>query len=220
LTRTLERVLRQPVSLTCAGRTDAGVHAWGQVVSFDVADGQDLAGVQRRVNALCGAAIVVRSIEATDPGFDARHSALWRQYRYTIVNRPVPSPFLASTAWHLHTPLDLTAMRLGCDPFIGEHDFASFCRRPKHGEDDPPPSLVRRVLDASWSADGDILTFEITATAFCQQMVRSIVGFLADVGLGRRRAGEAAAVLRARSRAAASPVAPPHGLCLWEVGYP
>ena len=112
-------------------------------------------------------------------------------------------------------------MRLGTDPFIGEHDFGSFCRRPKPSLGLPPHSLVRRVLDTSWTELGDgHLRFEITAGSFCQQMVRSIVGLLVDVGRGRRRPGEILAILRARDRATAGPLAPAHGLCLWEVGYP
>jgi tRNA pseudouridine38-40 synthase len=117
-------------------------------------------------------------------------------------------------------------MRLGCDPLIGEHDFSSFCRRPKRSPADlaagrTPPVMVRRVLVARWvELDDGVVRFEIRATAFCHQMVRSIVGTLVDVGLGRRRAGELRGVLLAKDRSRTGPVAPPHGLCLWEVGYP
>lgn len=215
----LARVLRHPVELACAGRTDRGVHAWGQVVSFDAAeDGFDPAAVQRAVNRLLGPHIVVRSVAIAPRGFHARHSALARHYRYLVCNTPVPNPFLAGSAWHVPEPLDLAPMRLGCDPLIGEHDFSSFCRRPK-GE--PAPSLVRRVLDARWHACGHgLLRFEIAATSFCHHMVRSIVGLLVDIGRGRRRAGDVAGILRARDRRAAATVAPPHGLYLWRVDYP
>jgi tRNA pseudouridine38-40 synthase len=213
----LERVLRHPVELTVAGRTDAGVHASGQVVSFDArAEGLDLPKVQRAVNRMLRPAIVVRSAEVAPPDFDARFSARARRYRYLVLNRPTPDPFLAATAWHVETPLALPAMRLACDPLIGEHDFSSFCRRPKG---DPAP-LVRRVLDARWSDQGDgLLRFDIGATAFCHQMVRSIVGTMVDVGRGRRRAGEVKGILAARDRSAAGEPAPPHGLCLDEVVY-
>ncbi|MGH9138390.1 MAG: tRNA pseudouridine(38-40) synthase TruA [Acidimicrobiales bacterium] len=221
LAAAIERVLGHPVELTCAGRTDAGVHAWGQVVSFDAADGQrlDVARLQSSLNALCGPAVVVRDAAVVDDGFDARFSATSRVYRYTVLNRSVPDPFLAATAWHVPAPLDLKAMRLACDPLIGEHDFSSFCRRPKSN---PEVSLVRKVLDARWDADDDdrdVLRFWIEATAFCHQMVRSIVGTIVDVGLGKRSAGELTAILRAKDRAYAGPVAPPHGLCLWDVRY-
>ena len=143
-----------------------------------------------------------------------------------MLNTPRPSPFLATTAWHVAAPLDVLAMRLGCDPLIGEHDFTSFCRRQLRSPADraagrEPPGMVRRVMVARWlELDDGVVRFEIRATAFCHQMVRSIVGTLVDVGLGRRRAGELRGILVARDRSLTSPVAPPYGLCLWEVGYP
>ena len=115
-------------------------------------------------------------------------------------------------------------MRRGCEPLIGEHDFASFCRRPKVSPGYAEASLVRRVLSAAGPGaherSAGLMRFEIRGTAFCHQMVRSIVGTLVDVGRGRRRADDVAGILPARSRDAAAPPAPPHGLCLWEVGYP
>jgi tRNA pseudouridine38-40 synthase len=217
----LERVLRAEVDLTGAGRTDSGVHAWGQVVSFDApADGLDLARLQRSANGLCGPAIVVRSAEVVPPDFDARFSARWRRYRYRILNRAVPDPFLASTTWHVEDPLDVSLLTLACDPLIGEHDFGSFCRRRRGAAEGEPQSLVRRVLDARWTTpEPDIVQFEIRATAFCHQMVRSIVGLLVDVGHGKRTPGDVMDVLRARDRSRAGQLAPPHGLCLWDVGY-
>jgi tRNA pseudouridine38-40 synthase len=214
----IETVLGGPIELACAGRTDAGVHAHGQVVSFDApAADLDLDGLQHSVNAMCGPEIVVREATRAEPTFDARHSATERHYRYSILNRAVPDPFLATTTWHVGTPLDLRAMRLARDPLIGEHDFSSFCRRPK-GE--PDVSLRRRVLDASWHDLGDdLLRFDIEATAFCHQMVRSIVGTLVDVGRGRQRAGDMTGILRARDRQAVGDLAPPHGLTLWRVVY-
>jgi tRNA pseudouridine38-40 synthase len=219
LAAALERVLGHPVTLTCAGRTDAGVHAWGQVVSFDTtADGLDLDRVQDAVNRLCGPAVVVRCAGVAPDGFDARRSATARVYRYTVLNRRWGDPFLAATAWHVPTPLHLASMRLGCDPLIGEHDFSSFCRAVKGA--DPPASLVRRVVEARWDDLGDgLLRFEILANAFCHQMVRSLVGTLVDVGRGRLGAGDVMAILRAGDRQRAGNLAPPHGLCLWEVRY-
>jgi tRNA pseudouridine38-40 synthase len=214
LTHAIERHLRHTVELVCAGRTDAGVHAWGQVVTFDARPDADLDDLARGVNRALRPNVVVRRIEAAAPSFDARHSARWRRYRYTVVNRRVPDPFIAATSWHVEAPLDLAAMRLACDPLYGEHDFASFCRRPPQG------SLVRLVRDAGWSDLGDgVLRFEIEASSFCQQMVRSIVGTMVDIGRGKKRAGDLAGILRAKDRAAAGPLAPPHGLCLWKVGY-
>ncbi len=114
-------------------------------------------------------------------------------------------------------------MSAACDPLLGEHDFASFCRRPKVEPGQPEPSLVRRVFAAGWTEVVDEpahLRFEIRANAFCHQMVRSIVGTLVDVGLGKLTPGDLRAVLVARDRGAAGQVAPPTGLTLWEVGYP
>ena len=210
----LERHLRHAVELTCAGRTDAGVHAWGQVVTFDARPDVDVVALQRSANRGLGPAVVVRSAGIAAPDFDARRSATGRRYRYTVLNRPVGDPFVAAVSWHVPRPLDLAAMRLACDPLFGEQDFSSFCRRP------PAGSLVRLVRDARWVAAGDdVLRFEIEATSFCQQMVRSVVGTLVDVGLGRRRAGDMAGIIRARDRAAATSPAPPGGLCLWHVSY-
>ncbi len=234
----IERVTGAAVRLTCAGRTDAGVHAWGQVVHFDVplaasapavpvpapapalatvsAARVDPSALQRSLNRMLRPAIAVRSAEVVAGDFDARHSALARHYRYTVLNRPVHDPFLAATSWHVARPLDLRAMRLACDPFIGEHDFAAFCKKP----DDPAASTVRRVLDARWVDLGEgVLRFDVSAASFCHNMVRSIVGTLVDVGLERRTAGDMAWTIRSGDRANAGPVAPACGLCLWAVDY-
>jgi tRNA pseudouridine38-40 synthase len=129
----------------------------------------------------------------------------------------VPDPFVSGTAWHVEHPLDLRAMQLACDPLIGEHDFQSFCRQPSGHE---PGPLVRRVVSAGWvDLEDGRLRFDIESNAFCHQMVRALVGTLVEVGMGKRRAGEIAGILRAHSRSAAGQLAPPHGLCLWEVLY-
>jgi tRNA pseudouridine38-40 synthase len=217
----LARVLRHDVELTCAGRTDTGVHAWGQVVSFDAdPDRYDPLTLQRSLNRLCGPAVVVRDVRTVGADFDARRSAAGRTYRYTIVNRPVPDPFLAHVAWHVDEPLDLDLLRLGCDPLIGEHDFAAFCRRARL-RDGGEASLVRTVRRAEWTDLGEgVLRFEIEANAFCHQMIRSVVGTLVDVGLARKHAGELLGIIAGRDRAKASSLAPPQGLCLWSVSYP
>jgi len=215
----LEHAVGHDVVLSMAGRTDAGVHAWGQVVSFDVSvDRADPERLAREVNRKCVPGIVVRHAELAADDFDARFSARARRYRYTVLNRPVPDPFLAATTWWVPEPLDLNALRLGCDALIGLHDFSSFCRRPKGlpGE----PNMMRRVLDARWHDLGDgVLRFDVDAKAFCHQMVRSVTGTMVDMARGRRRAGEMATILRARDRQLAGTTAPPQGLCLWEVVY-
>lgn len=212
----LERYLRHTVELTCAGRTDSGVHAWGQVVTFDARADVDPAGLLRAVNRALRPSIVVRQAELVDFGFDARRSATGRIYRYTIRNDPVADPFTARTAWHVPGPLDLSAMRLACDALYGEHDFSSFCRR----QPDREASLVRVVRDARWTdLGGGMLCFQIEASSFCHQMVRSVVGTLVEVGLGKRKAGQMTGVVASRSRERAGQLAPARGLCLWEVLY-
>jgi tRNA pseudouridine38-40 synthase len=216
LTKALRQVLHDDLELRCAGRTDAGVHAWGQVVSFEAPPGVEPHRVQAAINGMLGPEIVVREAELVAPGFDARRSAHWRRYRYTIVNRPSPDPFLARYAWWVREPLDRSVLRLASDPFVGTRDFASFCRKPTTGSG----SLVRQVYESHWTDLGDgLLRYEVRASSFCWQMVRSMVGTMVDVGLGRLTAGEVMGILRSRERGTAGEPAPPHGLCLWDVGY-
>jgi tRNA pseudouridine38-40 synthase len=255
----LERVLRTPVPpvLTCAGRTDAGVHAWDQWVHVDlpaaalssasgsgpgggpgfgapgfgapgvgagsaagVGAGSGPGDLQRRLVKLLGPEVVVRSVSIAPPGWHARHSALSRTYRYSVLTTSEPDPFRAGFVWWVPAELDRRAMDLACDALIGEHDFATFCRRAERG-DGSAPSLVRTVTCAGWSEpEPGLLRFEVTANAFCQQMVRSLVGTLVEVGRGKRRAGDMLGLVRARDRGVAGAVAPPDGLVLWRVRYP
>lgn len=225
LSAAIQRIIGCEVTLTCAGRTDAGVHAWGQVVTFDVDGPVDPARLRQSVNGLCAPSIVVREVDEAPEGFDARFSATSRVYRYTILNRSTPDPFLHGTSWHVVEPLELRSMRAAGDPLIGEHDFSSFCRRrevtdPATGQR-TDATLVRRLIRAEWDEPADgLLRFEIEASSFCHQMVRSVVGMLVDVGRGRRTAADVTAALAARDRGAAGQIAPPHGLCLWRVRYP
>ena len=220
ITVAIERIVRRRVELVGAGRTDAGVHGWGQVVSGDLPAEVDLDDLARRVSQICAPDIAVRSAEWTDDDFDARFSATSRRYRYHVWNDPAPHPLLAEYVWHVVRPLDLDAMEHAAHHLVGEHDFTSFCRQPKLRNDMVPPSMVRIVHRASWRrVGGSLLRFEVAASAFCHQMVRSLVGTTVDVGLGRLRSGTIPDVIAARDRAAAGRVAPPRGLVLWEVGY-
>lgn len=219
LTEALSRCLSQPVELTCAGRTDTGVHAMGQVVSFDAPDDADLLGIRTAVNRMLAPAIAIRAVEAAPVRFDARFDAVSRTYRYTVLNQEVPDPFLAATAWHYPRPLDVDTMNAAAKAIVGEHDFSSFCRR-KHTADGMEKSRVRKVYRADWeAADQDLLRFEIEASSFCHQMVRSITGALADIGAARRPPEAMAAILAAKDRSGVPNLAPPHGLCLWSVSY-
>jgi len=223
LSAAVARVVRQPVDLTGAGRTDAGVHGWGQVVTGLIPDDTDLGRLQRSLNGLCRPDIAVRSAEWAEPDFSARFSATSRCYHYDIWNHPDPNPLVARTSWHVRNPLDLVAMNEASTVLIGDHDFSSFCRRPDIQPGQSEPSLVRRLTVAEWSLIdthfGAITRFDIAATSFCHQMVRSIVGTLVDVGRARRSVGAFRETLEALDRSTASAVAPPHGLVLWDVDY-
>ncbi|MHB1923658.1 MAG: tRNA pseudouridine(38-40) synthase TruA [Acidimicrobiales bacterium] len=246
----LHSVIGHPVQIICAGRTDAGVHAAGQVIHFDLhperardayaGTAPDTVAIRRSLNRMLAPAVVVKEAGLAPAGFDARRSAQWRRYRYLVLNQEDPDPFLAATTWHVEAPLDLRGMQLACDPIHGEHDFAAFCRQPL-GDG----STVRVVTRAEWvvvsplfvappgrrarpdrsegrgAADGGrLLAFEIVAGSFCQQMVRSLVGTMVDMGRGRKTAGDMAWILRSLDRGNAASPAPPQGLCLEEVGYP
>jgi len=229
LSETIGMIVRHPVQIVGAGRTDRGVHSWGQVISCDLPASTDLPNLVRRVNMMRGPQVALRSAVWEDETFHARFSAQWRHYRYTVLNSSTPNPFMATTSWHVWRPLSLPAMQLACDPLIGEHDFSSFCRRPDHIDGQPEPSMSRRVMVARWTdvsaemnaltTDQRVLRFEIRANAFCHQMVRSIVGTMIQVGTGTLHAGQLTGIMRAKDRRAAPILAPAHGLNLWEVGY-
>jgi tRNA pseudouridine38-40 synthase len=233
LCQALERTARlsAPPPMTCAGRTDAGVHARGQVVHVDLPaipyDGPRLA---RALNRQLAPAVVVHRAEEVGPDFDARRSATGRTYRYLVWNARDPDPLLAPVAWHVRDPLDLRAMRTATDVLLGSHDFRSFCRR-KPGTD-PSEPIVRRVTMARWSVDegaeaadavaggeGRLLRFEIAAGSFCHQMVRSLVASLVEVGRGRQNAAGLMERLRAAKRESGPDPAPARGLCLVSVAY-
>jgi tRNA pseudouridine38-40 synthase len=214
--------------LTCAGRTDAGVHARGQVVHVDLPRlPWDGAGLARVLNRQLAPAVVVRQAEPVGPGFDARRRATARHYRYLIWNAVSPDPLWAPLSWHVRDDLALGSMRTATDVLVGIHDFRSFCRRPPGS--DPAEPIVRRVLSARWSVDegleasdagdGRLLRFDIAARSFCHQMVRSIVGALVEAGRGRQHAAGLMERLRTPSREPRPEPAPPQGLCLVSVDY-
>jgi tRNA pseudouridine38-40 synthase len=220
--------LPEPPPLTCAGRTDAGVHARGQVVHVDLPSIPfDGVGLARALNRQLAPAVVVRAATAVEPTFDARRSATARSYRYLVWNGPWPDPLLAPITWHVRDPLDMRAMGAASDVLLGTHDFRSFCRRkPGTTPEDP---IVRRVSRAAWCVEGGaevgtldegrLLRFEIVANSFCHQMVRSLVGSLVDVGRGQGNAATLLARLRMLDRHRAPDPAPALGLCLVSVSY-
>lgn len=214
----LKQILGENVELTVAGRTDAGVHASAQVVSFRTNssrfDSERLVGA---LNGICSPDIRVQAVTVEDDDFNARFSATERMYHYTILNAPQADPLRSDLEWHIAEPLDLDEMNHAASLFLGEHDFTSFCRRPK-GQPESP--LVRRIISAKWVSDTQRrIYFEISANAFCHQMVRSLTGFCVSVGLGKCNAQIFESVLEAKDRAAAPPIAPPQGLVLKHVAY-
>lgn len=213
LEEALSQLLRTDVRTVGAGRTDAGVHALGQVVSFEASGDVDPQRVKDRLNKRLGPEISIRAATAVPGVFDARHSARKRVYEYSLYTSDEPDPFADRFAVHVPGRFDLAAMRRAGKALLGEHDFSSFCRR---GEG----SMVRRLRTITIRAAGDRLTIRVVADSFCHQMVRSIVGLLLDIGRGKRDAADAEKALKARNRAAAAPVTPAKGLTLIDVGYP
>ena len=214
---TLSQVLRHPVTVTGAGRTDAGVHARAQVVSFDADESHfEPNALSRALNRMLGPTVAVDRIEATAPTFDARFSCTGRSYRYHILNRPVLDPLTRHFTWHVRDHLDVEAMNRATAAIIGTHDFSSFSKRNKSRA---RQTFVRTVRRAHWDRSGDVATFEITAGAFTHQMVRSLVGMCVEIGRGRRGVGDLAVVLRALSRESAPSPAPSRGLVLWNAHY-
>jgi len=198
-----------------AGRTDAGVHALGQVMSVsDVPDDRDLVKLRDTLNVMLAPNISVWAVSAVAPDFHARFGARSRTYVYAILQADVPDPFLAPTTLYHPGPLDVAAMNEAAGHLTGPHDFSSFGRVPE-----PDASAERILYELRCTRDGDLVRIRARANAFIQQMVRSLVGTLLQVGEGRIVPDEIPALLAARDRSAAGPVAPPHGLCLVSVEY-
>ena len=206
--------LIEPVSLTVAGRTDAGVHASGQVVHADLPADTDPATLGRRLGGVLPPDMTVRSVTVAAPGFDARFSALGRRYRYRISDRPV-DPLRRRDTLSWQRPLDHDAMTAAGAGLLGEHDFAAYCR-PREGA-----TTIRtlRRLDAERDPDG-VVVVAAEADAFCHNQVRAMVGALLTVGDGRRPVEWPRQVLEAGVRDSAVNVAPAHGLTLHAVDYP
>jgi len=213
LEKALTTLLGATPDTSVAGRTDAGVHARGQVVSFESTEVQDLGKFQRSLNGLLGPQIAVNDVSVVQDGFHARFSAQWRLYRYAMDTGRAPDPLRRLTSWHVGENLDIEAMAQLAGVFLGQHDFSSFCRAVEG------KSNVRRLERAEWFASEGTLEFWVRANAFCHQMVRSLVGYSYDVGRGFSDPALVHEVIESRDRGRVGTVAPPHGLVLWEVGY-
>ncbi len=214
LERAVGIVLREPVRIVAAGRTDAGVHARGQVAAFRTARRPDLAALRRSLNALAGPDIAVVAADAAAEGFDPRRDARSRTYTYCILNRSAPSPFWRQRAWHVPFALDVDAMRAAAEILLGEHDFSSF-----RAADCTARHAVRRTFASALGRHGDVVRYEIEATGFVRHMVRNIVGTLVEVGRGALDVARFEALLAACDRRQAGPMAPACGLYLVRVRY-
>jgi len=215
LERALSTLFGHDVRVVAAGRTDAGVHATGQVVSCTTTSTFDLARLPIAASAMLrGSRIaVVRAVER-EPEFSARRHALARTYRYRILNRTAPSPLNERRAFHVRAALDVALMRAGAESLVGEHDFAAFCAKPP-----ARGGTMRTVTGISVDRTGDFVEVWMTADSFLHQMVRIIVGTLVDVGRGRIAPADVESILASRERERAGFTAPPHGLFLERVHY-
>lgn len=213
--RAVSGVAAQPVTVVCAGRTDAGVHATGQVVHFDTTAERDMRAWVLGVNSGLPADVVVRWAVRVADDFHARHSALARRYRYVILNEPTrPAIFGSHVSWNFR-PLDVARMQAAANHLIGEHDFSSF--RAAGCQSKTP---IRYLSELQIRRLGNLVVIEVRANAFLHHMVRNIAGVLMDVGTGKQPVDWVTQLLQARNRCLAAATAPPYGLYLVQVEYP
>ncbi len=219
LEEALSRLFGEPIKVTAAGRTDSGVHATGQVVSFETNARFTFERLARALNGVLPRDCSVREAAVAEPDFSARHCANERTYLYAILNRTERSALLAPYAWHVVPPLDLAAMRAAAERFIGEHDFRAFSAPPRMNSGDDGVSTVRTVRRFTVSPLGDVVRLEVAANGFLRRMVRALAGVLVECGRGRRTPDEIPALLKAAERLSLGSLAPAHGLYLAGVCY-
>ncbi len=211
----LEKLFGQKVRIHGAGRTDAGVHALGQVAAFDAPRHFDPIDLRRALNAMLPPDIVVREAIEAASGFDPRRDAYLRAYEYRILNRELRSALDHRYAWHIRDALDLGAMRTSARRFLGEHDFAAFRTLGTETK-----STVRRIYVSQWEQRGDLLRYRVEGSSFLRHMVRAMVAAMVEIGRKRMSVAALDALLSGGDRAAAPAAAPAGGLFLVEVRYP
>ncbi len=218
----IQRTCGQPVATAAAGRTDAGVHARGQVVTFTPPSGNrlDPAAWQRALNARLPASMAIRAACAVADGVHARLSATAREYRYRLLVAGVRDPFRERFAQRVPRPLDVAAMQAACEHLRGEHDFAAFGQSPWNVPGQPKHPTVRHLYRAEVRPHGDEIWCDFAANAFLTGMVRRLMGVLLLVGAGKLTPPEVAAIRAARRPDHPGPAAPACGLCLMQVTYP
>ena len=213
--KALAKVTQSSVRIDAAGRTDAGVHATGQVIAFSTSWRHSIADLHRALNATLPADIVISNLTTIDRGFHPRFGAVSRTYQYRVVNQKWPDVLWRRYAYHISQPIDWELMNKAAQYLIGHHDFASFGKPPQGSK------TVRHVMEATWIQDSQHwLTFTITANAFLYRMARNIVGTLLQVGAGIMGVDLVPDIIAARDLRYSSPPAPAHGLCLIKVTYP
>lgn len=213
LERALQAIAHQPVTLVGAGRTDSGVHATGQVISFDLEWKHNLNSLQRALNANLPFDISIRQIATARPNFHPRYDAQRRAYRYYVYNAPYRSPLRHQRSWYVRSALDMSTMNEAANCLVGRFDFATFGQPPQG------TSTIREIFSAKWDRQAEFLVFSIEANAFLYRMVRSIVGSLKFVGQGKWSAVDFSEALLAKDRGRAGSTAPPQGLYLVSVTY-
>lgn len=229
LAEAIERVTGERVLPQGSGRTDAGVHARGQVASFWLAAGIPEENLQRALNRKLPESVRVLGAEKVEADFHARHSARGKTYEYRIGRAEICPPWEARFAWALHWPLDLSRMQEAARAVVGTHDFTSFAasdpdlaarRSEDDGDDDPQRrGNVRTIFESEWRTEGDRLIYRVRGDGFLHHMVRNLVGTFVEVGRAALEAGDVARILEARSRREAGPTAPARGLWLDRVEY-
>ena len=216
LQRAFSTILNRPIQITGSGRTDAGVHALGQVANVKVPPSTDIAKLQKGVNSIVRHPVAILDCRRVDDDFHARYDALSKIYHYHILNRIVPCAVGRGYVWHVRKELDLSAMQACCTIILGSHDFKSF-----EGVGSPRAHTIRNILSASMEKQNrDRLVFKVRANGFLRFMVRNLTGTLVSAGLGKITPKRFREILKARDRSLAGATAPPQGLFLMEVSYP
>jgi tRNA pseudouridine38-40 synthase len=214
--RALATLLRAPVRVRGAGRTDAGVHASGQVAAVRIdAAPQNPGRFRASLNGILPPDVAVVAVEVAPDDFDPRRHARRRRYLYRIWNAPARTPLWSRLSWHVPWPLDREAMAAAASRLVGVHDLESFRAADRH----PPATTVREIFVSRIDVCGNLIVYTIEATAFLKHMVRNVVGTVVEIGRGARAVADLEALLAARDRQLAAATAPPHGLVLAGVEY-
>lgn len=214
LEKAIFRITGEQTRVTGAGRTDTGVHAYGQVAHFDTQSKIPAPKFTQALNAVLPNDVAVLSSEETDDGFHARFSTVGKTYEYKILNRHPRSPMMANRAWHIREPLNYDSMQQAAASFVGTHDFSAFC-----SSGHSTVTFDRTIFSSEWKRQGDCLIYRVTGNGFLYNMVRIMTGTMVEVGLKKRQPDSIEKLLEEKDRNKAGITAPPHGLYLVAVYY-